>query len=261
MINSSALSRALCNGALSELYLTPKPGLVDRADNGSHPDLTLEIMERSVMLLPLYYEELADACLSGGTVNDYRRIGQAAEKRMMEQCGSNAHKGYIFLSGLALLSSMLYSDMRQGICQLSMEFFTDALPDSNGSVARAAYGTGGIIGECLRGLPTVFETGLPAMSRMTCAKGHYAMACIMENAEDTTSYHRCGAFGMNVVRNDGARLKKLIESGEDHAPWLTERNSVYRQLNLTMGGCADLLALTYAFDSSEIYITGQRESL
>ena len=31
-----------------ELYLTPKPGLVDLADNGSHPDLSVPIMERSI---------------------------------------------------------------------------------------------------------------------------------------------------------------------------------------------------------------------
>ena len=42
------LAAALVTGALLELYLTPKPGLVDCADNGSHADLSLATMERSI---------------------------------------------------------------------------------------------------------------------------------------------------------------------------------------------------------------------
>lgn len=248
-INSFALSRALVEGALCELCLTPKPGLVDRRDNGSHPDLTFGVMERSVMLLPQYYEELADACLCGASTAEYRKIGLSAEKRMFSACGTNTHKGYIFLSGLVLISSMLFSEMRDGLSRLAMDFFTDALPVSNGSAVRAAYGTGGIIGECLSGLPSVFEAGLPAMGRRPADRGHYALGCIMEIAEDTTSFHRCGENGLSVIRKDGEILRKLIESGEDHTAWLAERNNVYRQMNLTMGGCADLLALTYAFDT------------
>ncbi len=42
------LASALVRGTTRELYLTPKPGLVDRADSGSHPDLSLPIMEQSI---------------------------------------------------------------------------------------------------------------------------------------------------------------------------------------------------------------------
>ena len=45
------LADGLARGAALELYLTPKPGLVDLADCGSHPDLSLAVMERSIRIV------------------------------------------------------------------------------------------------------------------------------------------------------------------------------------------------------------------
>ena len=42
------LAQALVTGARLELDLTPKPGLVDRLDRGSHPDLSFALMEESI---------------------------------------------------------------------------------------------------------------------------------------------------------------------------------------------------------------------
>ena len=104
-LNPVDLARALVAGARRELDLTPKPGLVDMRDNGSHPDLTHDAMARSIDLLPIYHNELLmhadcgdfDACI---------RAGRAAEERMFAAIGTNAHKGYIFLSGVALLGGL-----------------------------------------------------------------------------------------------------------------------------------------------------------
>ncbi len=228
-----------------ELTLTPKPGLVDCFDSGSHPDLSFGIMETSVRLLPRYFEELGDCCLSGGGINDFRSVGLAAENRMFKACGSNTHKGYIFLSGLALLAHIMYEDTRTGIRELSAEFFASSLPHSNGSQVRMEYCTGGIIGECLNGLPSVFGTGVPALKTMPDSP-HYSLACIMEQAEDSTSLHRCGQAGLETVRRDGKLLKAMLENGQDASQWLLTRNEYYKETNLTMGGCADLLALSFA---------------
>ncbi len=86
------LASALVAGARTELDLTPKPGLVDRADNGSHPDLSFADMSRSIDLLPAYFDELLDfddpldlaACVAAG---------RRAERRMADAIGANAHKG------------------------------------------------------------------------------------------------------------------------------------------------------------------------
>lgn len=233
---------------MQELLLTPKPGLVDRNDCGSHPDLSFEIMEASVNLLPEYFQELGDCCLNGGKVGDFRAVGLAAEKRMFDTCQSNTHKGYIFLGGLALLSHIMFKDMRTGIKELSAEFFSGTLPDSNGSDVRNMYGTGGIIRECQLGLPTVFDAAVPALNAMP-EEPHYALACIMERAEDSTSLHRCGHAGLETVHRDGKILKALIENKKDTSQWLMSRNDFYKKMNLTMGGCADLLALSFAMHS------------
>jgi len=230
---------------MQELSLTPKPGLVDCNDNGSHPDLSFEIMESSVNLLNVYFNELGDCCLSGGNINDFRIAGLAAEKRMLDTCNSNTHKGYVFLSGLALLSHIMYEDIRTGIKELSADFFAASLPHSNGSQARNDYGTAGIIGECLNGLPSVFDAGIPALKAMP-DKPHYALACIMARAEDSTSLHRCGQVGLETVHRDGKLLKTMLENRQDAEPWLLSRNEYYKKMNLTMGGCADLLAISFA---------------
>ena len=41
---ADTLAVTLVQGATRELELTPKPGLVDQLDNGSHPDLTFGLM-------------------------------------------------------------------------------------------------------------------------------------------------------------------------------------------------------------------------
>lgn len=230
---------------MRELTLTPKPGLVDCLDSGSHPDLSFGTMECSVNLLPRYFEELGGCCLSGGGIKDFRMTGMAAERRMLSACGSNTHKGYIFLGGLALLAHIMYEDMRTGIRELSAEFFASSLPQSNGSQVRREYGAGGIIGECLNGLPSVFDAGIPALKNMP-DRPHYALACIMEAAEDSTSLHRCGQTGLETVRRDGQLLRAMLENGQDAEQWLLSRNEYYKKMNLTMGGCADLLALSFA---------------
>src|SRR5512138_1994436 len=42
------LALALADGLWHELVLTPKPGLVDLEDSGSHPDLTFDLMVQSI---------------------------------------------------------------------------------------------------------------------------------------------------------------------------------------------------------------------
>jgi holo-ACP synthase / triphosphoribosyl-dephospho-CoA synthase len=112
------LAAALERGARAELDLTPKPGLVDRRDNGSHPDLDHAAMTRSIDLLPRYFRELVAILesapdrgpssagpLDEATLSRCVEAGRAAEARMLEAAGANAHRGFIFLSGLVLLAA------------------------------------------------------------------------------------------------------------------------------------------------------------
>ncbi|HEX7486748.1 MAG TPA: triphosphoribosyl-dephospho-CoA synthase [Vicinamibacterales bacterium] len=250
-----ALASALARGARTELELTPKPGLVDRLDSGSHPDLSFEAMSRSIDLLPAYFDDLLDigepldlsACVAAG---------QRAERRMIEAIGTNAHKGYIFLAGLVLLAARTDAGrvaLRSNISTLGHRILgprairdTSATPPTHGQRARAGHGVSGILHEALQGLPSVFDRGLPVLEAAGDATDHLLMAVLMQTVEDTTAVHRCGPAGLARIRNDGVRLQRLIEDRQEYLPWLAALNDDYRRLNLTMGGVADCMALCFA---------------
>jgi triphosphoribosyl-dephospho-CoA synthase len=252
------LASSLVAGARIELELTPKPGLVDRIDCGSHPDLSFEAMSRSIDLLPAYFQDLLDL----GDPPDLPaavEAGLRAERRMVETVGTNAHKGYIFLAGLTLLAAATGGKpegLRQRIPGLAERILRrESAPPgrhgtpSHGARIRADHAVGGIHREALQALPSVFEVGLPELAaapHLSQSAQHRLMAVLMQTVEDTTSVHRCGLAGLARIRSDGVRLQRLIESGGDYLPWLTALNEEYRGLNLTMGGVADCMALCLA---------------
>lgn len=249
------LAETLSRGALLELELTPKPGLVDRRDAGSHPDLTFDAMRRSALILPAYHDALLERCGEG--LAACAAEGLEAEARMFAEAGSNAHKGYIFLSGLLLLAAVKcrgrLADLPGAVAELAAEFFGAAAEgDTHGARARAELGLGGIRAEALAGLPAVFERGWPAY-REALARGwdaeraaFRALAALMTSVEDTTSVRRGGLEGLARVRRDGEALAALLDGGGDPGPFLAGLNRDYVAANLTMGGVADCLALTLA---------------
>lgn len=249
------LSEAFCHGARRELLLTPKPGLVDVLDNGSHDDLNLIVMQQSIDLLPMYYHDLMAPSVAPFDVDAIRAVGLAAEERMMIHCGTNTHKGYVFLSGLVLLALRCERDLRHDIRRLSsMLFAKNHATGSHGDTCRQLYGCSGIVGECLEGLPALFEQGLPcyrlyrSQGMDETRAGLALMGRLMQVVEDTTTYHRVGLHGATLIRRDGVDLEKRLVAGDDVESWLVQRNNLYRQLNLTMGGVADMMALTFALD-------------
>lgn len=277
-----SLADAFVTGARVELELTPKPGLVDRLDNGSHPDLSFDSMRRSIDLLPVYFEELLRAAgriapEGGGRIEPGEidlqacvEAGRQAERRMTEAIGTNAHKGYIFLAGLVLLAAAIAPDhrgLRLRISALARRILaprSTVAPSqaagfpSHGARARTEHGLGGINREALAGLPSVFDRGLPVLAAAPALSdgkddlgfgpvaGHLLMAALMQTVEDTTAVHRCGPAALARLRADGAHLQRLIESGQDHLPWLAALNAEYQRLNLTMGGVADCMAISFA---------------
>jgi triphosphoribosyl-dephospho-CoA synthetase len=253
------LAASLARGAAMELYLTPKPGLVDLADSGSHPDLSLEIMERSVGYITEYLEEIKNSLIANEPFDCQREIAVRAEQRLYENLGTNTHKGYIFLSGMLLIASWnsLSPDedaVRTTLSTLSMTFFHRRDEHaSNGHRVRQKYNAGGIVHESINGFPTLFEEAVPAFRRAVTKHGclraaSFAMlARLMQTVEDTTTLHRAGPLGLSRVRRDGSRLEQMIARGENYIAWLEELNRDYIRMNLTIGGIADMVGLSYGF--------------
>jgi triphosphoribosyl-dephospho-CoA synthase len=251
----------LVAGLQAELDLTPKPGLVDRRDNGAHADLDYALMQRSIVLLGYYFNQCTAALQTGCGIETLRELGMQAERRMFYQLGTNTHRGAIFLGGL-LLGALQRADntdsatVSDAVAGCAHELFATRLPRATkGAKIRARYQAGGIIREALVGLPSVFASGVPALTEAgqlgLCGDGilFFAMARLMQTVEDTTALRRCGPAGLAQLQQDGAALEKILRAGDDAETFLTRTNQRYRQQNLTMGGVADLLAVSIAFAS------------
>lgn len=92
----------------AELDTTPKPGLVDKDNNGAHRDMDYALMQRSIDTLHPYFVKLAllgsaDALPSHTAIRD---AGIEAEKAMLSATnGVNTHKGALFSMGLAVVAA------------------------------------------------------------------------------------------------------------------------------------------------------------
>lgn len=258
-LEAGRLVESLVRGAALELYLTPKPGLVDLADSGSHPDLSLSTMERSIHAIADYLLELLRSLRSGERFDHQVAIAKRAERNMFEARGTNTHRGYLFLSGLLLIAhwhapSPGEHSLRATISSLAEDFFnTYGEKGTNGRQARERYQAGGIVREALAALPSLFTTALPAfraaMGRCSCFRSaSFAMlAQLMQTVEDTTTLHRGGPFALSRIRRDGRALERIISQGGDYLSFLARLNRLYILKGITMGGVADMLGLSYGY--------------
>lgn len=256
---TEALAAALLQGLTAELYLTPKPGLVDLSDSGSHADLSLPKMVASIELIGIYFEELTCALAAGATSFELISLGRSAEERMLSRLATNTHKGVIFLGGLLLTARARATDgklesLRIAVAAVAAEIIALQAPAaSNGATARQNYRVGGILAEALAGLPGLFDIALPAWHASIARwsdplRAAFAMlAALMQHVEDTTALHRCGQPGLERLRRDGQRIELLLAQGKDPVPLLQQLNNEYRCSNLTMGGVADLLGLAFGY--------------
>ena len=92
----------------AELDTTPKPGLVDKDNNGAHRDMDYAMMQLSINTLHPYFVRLAllgfaDTLPSHTAIRD---TGIEAEKAMLAATNSvNTHKGALFSMGLAVVAA------------------------------------------------------------------------------------------------------------------------------------------------------------
>ena len=89
-----------------ELDTTPKPGLVDKLDNGAHKDMDYALMAKSISALRPYLTRLAVESAKDIDPSKIKVIGIEAEKAMLEATGGvNTHKGALFCIGLSVAAA------------------------------------------------------------------------------------------------------------------------------------------------------------
>lgn len=253
------IAQAFVLGARHELYLTPKPGLVDRVDSGAHADLSFAIMTQSIGIVSDYLEVLVLSLISDEPFSCQQQIAIDAESRMMSVLGTNTHKGYIFLAGMLLIAcwhakTLEEALLRKKLAELSASFFQHAAEKTtNGSCARKKFNARGIIAEAINGFPSLFEVALPAFRKCYASStdyqqsAFYMMARLMQSVEDTTTLHRGGMSGLRQIREAGCALEQIIDQKGNYIQYLEAQNQHYIRENLTMGGVADLMGLTFGY--------------
>lgn len=271
-IHSSSIPKLAQEALLKEIYLTPKPGLVDQANTGAHQDMDLNTFLTSIKAISPYFEHSYHFGQKNGNIplnpffQQLRLIGQEAEKKMfLATRNINTHKGAIFAFLLLLASIGRLQTKQQPITVASI---TNTVSDlCQGLVAKDLhqnnertageklfnqYQLTGARGEAESGYRLIKEKALPCY-RQCLADKHsettsllQTMLVLMANNPDTNIVHRGGLNGLDWVQKQAnALLQKggaLIDSG-------IERLIVFdQQMNnrrLSPGGSADLIAVTW----------------
>ena len=267
---AALVTRAL----LDEVYTTPKPGLVDRNNNGSHSDMTVETFERSAEALRGYWVR----CFTIGfgtrdaaadeTFAQLREAGVEAERAMFAATeGVNTHKGAVYTLGVlcGAMGRLWRPDARREIGAVLRECaaMTKAAVDAELSALRAkpetaltkgqrlylTQGLRGIRGEVADALPGIVEASLPklraalATGRSRNDAGVYALLALIARGTDTNMAARGGAAAASKAAADAAGLLAAAEFPE--VGDVLDMDAAFIRANLSPGGCADLLAATY----------------
>ena len=244
---------------LYEVAVTPKPGLVDRANAGAHDDMDFFSFQRSAAALTAYFRECALSGLHGEgrgaaeRFDDVKFLGVLAERDMLEATGGvNTHKGAVFSLGtLCAAAGYLYQtkasfsveEMRREAAAMARDA-CEAFAQAHGG---ALYGARK---EAVCGFETVAEIALPALRR-ALAKGKTpndagveALLALLCGAEDTNLVRRGGAEAPARLR---ARTEELCRMDANALSVAAQLDAECIAANLSPGGCADLLAVAYFF--------------
>lgn len=233
----------------AELDTTPKPGLVDKRDNGAHRDMDHALMLRSIRALHPYFIRLAQLGCSSPQPphDDIVRIGIEAERAMFEATGGvNTYKGALFSMGLAVVAAggaaLCHNTnaMSSSIAALASRF--PVTKGTHGSEAKTKACLKGALDNARDGYRMLFEAWLPFYE--TCVESadpyalHKTLLRIMCDLDDTNIVYRTSLATMLQVKEES---KQLLQSFSIMG--LETMNSKFMRCNISPGGSADMLSL------------------
>lgn len=233
----------------AELDTTPKPGLVDKRDNGAHRDMDHALMLRSIRAIHPYFIRLAQLGCSSPQPphDDIVRIGIEAEHAMFEATGGvNTYKGALFSMGLAVVAAggavLCHNTnaMSSSIAALASRF--PITKGTHGSEAKTKACLKGALDNARDGYRMLFEAWLPFYE--TCVESadpyalHKTLLRIMCDLDDTNIVYRTSLATMLQVKEES---KQLLQSFS--VMGLETMNSKFMRCNISPGGSADMLSL------------------
>lgn len=237
-----------------ELDTTPKPGLVDRQDNGAHKDMDYALMSKSISALRPYLTRLAVESAKDIDPAKIKEIGIEAEKAMLKATGGvNTHKGALFCIGLSVAAASYLASTTGSVEAYSFkELVSRAASEipsargTHGAEAKRSFKAVGALENARAAYPELFADWLPYYRSLEGDpfRCHKALLHIMTTLDDTNILHRRGAEGLAHAEAEAARLlEDFSESG------LSSLNKDFIRENISPGGSADMLSLTIFIES------------
>ncbi len=273
------LSILATQALLHEVALAPKPGLVDRFDEGSHSDMDFSTFLNSSAALSVSFRRIADFgyTYSGDDLKQalpkLRLLGLEMETDMFaETHGVNTHKGAIFLLGFSIFVSAHLIAKES----FTNEAFISVIQNMNGDLVARELGKKlyigkethgeecfrrfgkkgqGIRGEIQAGMPCVFEKALPVLHQhfdsekilndKLLNKGltHALLAIISQN-DDSNILYRKGEEVLEELKGRASICMNKYNS-DDFSDEYEALIEFCKLKKISPGGSADLLAVSY----------------
>lgn len=254
----------------AELDTTPKPGLVDKDNNGAHRDMDYALMQRSIHTLHPYFVQLAllgfaDTLPSHTSIRD---IGIEAERAMLAATnGVNTHKGALFSMGLVVVAAaheerkiaaneeQILKERNGGeyvlvSLQTTIKALAASFPDTNGThgskaklLSKGTTAIKGALDNAREGYEMLFAEWLPFYIERRKEHDehtlHKTLLRIMCDLDDTNVIYRTDLATAEEVKQEA---RALLDSFSKAA--LKDMDRHYTTRNISPGGAADMLSLT-----------------
>ncbi len=257
---------------LTELMLTPKPGLVDQRNSGAHHDMNMQTFLVSTRTVAHWFPRFIalGQASSGIPARDFlplvRPTGMLCERAMFRAtAGVNTHKGAIFSLGLlsaaaGRLLAKRTKVTRERLCAEVADMCVGLLKELNcirevltaGERIFKRHGLAGARGEAVSGYELVRAVALPVYDRLRLKGVREEIALLqvllhlLAANGDTNLVSRGGLEGLDYVR---AYASNLLEEGGALAPDGVAKMAAFDDAliarNLSPGGSADLLGVTW----------------
>lgn len=246
-----------------ELDLTPKPGLVDRANSGAHRDMDYALFLASIDAITPWFARFEQAGFdhahrpAAAQLRLIRPMGIACEQAMFAATdGVNTHKGGIFSLGLLSFAAgrlrglgwQLSADTLchevSAICRglVARELAARAQAITAGEKQFRDYGLTGARGEAEQGFITVRRAVLPFWQQEQGERRlHNALLRLMAVNRDSNLVSRGGLAGLRYVQDYAQQLLATEWERDD----LRQMDQALIARHLSPGGSADLLAVAY----------------
>ena len=259
---------------LFEVSATPKPGLVDRKNNGAHKDMDFFTFMSSAAALRGAFDAFAATGYAhrmesvATLLPELQGIGVKAERQMFELTqGVNTHKGMIFSLGVLCGAAgwladrevptverlcLLAAEMCDGLCEQQYAKLNGKKQLTKGEAMYLKYGVTGVRGEAESGFATVREIAMPAYYSLR-AEGYSindvlvgTLLVLLAGAHDTNIL---GRHDMETLHSVQREAQQVLDAGgirtEEGRAAVQALDEDFIRRWISPGGSADLIAVTH----------------